>query len=334
MKRMFESATIKLTVWYLAAMMVISLSFSYFIYEASSSELGTRLGVVQTRLQALPPLGIGGDFDFSSLRERQLHMAQVNLFVGLFYANLAIFAFGGVGSYILARRTLRPIEESHEAQSRFTSDASHELRTPLAVMKSELEVALRDKQLSEQDMREILESNLEEVNRLSDLSHTLLQLSRHDFSEVEMKKISLTDIIKKAAHIHALDTKRINTTKVSKQMYIKGNEGSVTELLMIILDNALRYSPPDSTVKVSSAQKGSYVQVSISNEGKGISEEDLPHIFDRFYRGDKARGGGQKHGYGLGLSLAKKIADLHHADIEIQSGTDKLTTVKISFEKS
>src|SRR5690606_24862255 len=107
----------------------------------------------------------------------------------------AIWLAGGVGSYYLARRTLRPIEEAHEAQSRFTSDASHELRTPLASMKTELEVALRDPALNKEEMRELLVSNLEEVDKLTKLSQNLLQLSRLEQENIQLERVVLREVI-------------------------------------------------------------------------------------------------------------------------------------------
>lgn len=331
--QLFASATIKLTAWYLAILMVISLLFSIIVYEVSTTELNSRLGAFEYRLNkrssedsAMP--------NFSEIRSRQLKESQVTLFVALLYLNCVILVVGGVGSYGLARRTLKPIEESHEAQARFASDASHELRTPLAVMRSELEVALRDPNLSKSEMKELLESNLDEVKRLSDLSQTLLQLSRHDYSKVAMKRVELDDIIRATIKIHALDTSRISYDSPGKKLSTLGNSDSLKELFMILLDNALVYSPAKSRISMKLEQiDNDLLTVSIRNGGKGIDPDDIPHIFERFYRGDKSRTTSDGSGYGLGLSLAKKIADVHDAVIDISSKPDDYTLVVITFKK-
>lgn len=329
--QLFTSATIKLTAWYLAILMAISLLFSIIVFQVSTSELDSRLGAFgyrldQQRYQDLMPA-------FSETQNRQLHEAEITLFAALFYLNCVILIIGGIGSYALARKTLKPIEASHEAQARFASDASHELRTPLAVMRSELEVALRDPSLSKEEMKELLESNLDEVIRLSDLSQTLLQLSRHDYSHVSMKRLDIDDVIKSAIKIHALDASRISYTSPPKKLYTLANSDSIKELLMILLDNALRYSPAQSTIDVRLvAEDSQQVSIHIKNAGKGISNEDLPHIFERFYRGDKSRTSSDGSGYGLGLSLAKKIADVHDAVINITSKPEEYTIAEITFK--
>lgn len=331
MKQMFESATLKLTLWYLAIVMFICLFFSVIIYQISTSEVKTRLHIVEERFE-MPLLPIGDQKgDYTSFQKRQLKEAQTNLFVALFYSNLSILLIGGVGSYILARRTLQPIEELQDAQARFTSDASHELRTPLAVMKSELEVAKRSKNMTKQDMQELIDSNLEEVNRLTDLSDMLLKLSKHEFSQVDMQAVNLVTIIQKVI----VAQKKAGVTRIKstlpKKLTVQGNASSLDELFMILLQNAIQYSPDDSDIILIGSQTKDTVEIAISNGGKGISPEDLPHIFERFYRADKSRT--NKSGYGLGLPLAKKIIDLHAGEIEITSKYNKNTTVKVSFKK-
>lgn len=330
MKQLFASATIKLTSWYLLILTVICLLFSIVIYHISAGELRARLTAFETRFEDMV-ITNETNTNMALLRDRQLKTTEINLFFALFYANIAIISLGGVGSYALARRSLRPIEASHEAQSRFTSDASHELRTPLAVMKSELEVALRDTTLSNADMRELLKSNLEEVNRLATLSQMLLQLSRHESASVDMKKILLNDLVRNTVKAHALDKKRLIVKLPKRRLFIEGNEDSLKELLMILLDNAFRYSPEHSSVNITLSNAKNGIFLTIQNSGQGIDKDDLPHIFERFYRGDKSRTSTLSSGYGLGLSIAKKIADIHSAVIEVSSIPHDVTTVAIVF---
>jgi len=322
---MFRSATFKLTAWYLIILVVISLVFSVIIYSISSSEVRSRIFTLQQKTRI--------DFNlnqsrFDSLRDIQVHEAEANLISSLAVTNLAIWLAGGVGSYYLARRTLTPIEEAHEAQSRFTSDASHELRTPLASMKTELEVALRSSTLSTDEMRDLLKSNLEEVDKLTKLSQNLLQLSRLDHDSIEQEKVVLNTIALSVIERFDKIGKRIQLIG-EKPYSVVANKSNIEELLTILLDNALKYSPPDSQVKVTLVGRRQMAGFEVSNTGKGIAPEALPHIFDRFYRADTSRTGGEKKGYGLGLSLAKKIVELHYGELTVSSGTGQLTTFRV-----
>lgn len=334
MKQMFESATLKMTAWYLLILMTICLIFSVLIYQVSTHELDDRLNSFQLRIERrLPP-----EQDASSIGEVRNHQAteaKATLFVALLYTNLVILGLGGVASYFLARWTLRPIEESHEAEARFTSNASHELRTPLAVMKSELEVALRDRSLSKPEMREILESNLEEVNRLTALSHMLLKLSRNQLAPTDFGKADLAPIIRKVIKQYGKEDREFSIDMAKSLALDHANESSLTELFMIVVENACKYSPPGSLVAIASHERNGRVVTTVSNTGEGIAASDLPHIFERFYRGDKSHtsAGGQQ-GYGLGLSLAKQIVGLHKGTITIASAPKSETIVTISLPKS
>ncbi len=336
---MFHSATLKLTGWYLLILMSISLLFSVYIFNSTTSELGLRLEQLQSRFERqetdrlnglnvipLPPSG-QHDTGYSSFRSDQDANARQNIIENLFYVNLFILIAGGAGSYFLARRTLRPIEDSHEAQSRFTSDASHELRTPLAVIKTELEVALRDPDLTKNEMKSLLKSNLEEVNKLSNLAQTLLQLSRLDHDQLESEKLSLNEITDEVVKKYDRNGKRISFIPSSKDYSVNANRASLEELITILVDNALKYSPKDSLVAVTTSLRSRQACFEITNTGTGISEEDLPHIFDRFYRADTARTkNNADNGHGLGLSLAKKIIQLHNGELSASSAPNHATT--------
>ena len=329
---MFQSATLKLTGWYLLILMSISLIFSVAIYSVASQEVGNRLQDLQSRYESAAPSNqTYSTLWYEEYRDRQYRVANTNLLLSLAYVNFFIFVAGGVGSYGLARRTLREIEETHESQSRFTSDASHELRTPLAVMKSEIEVVLRDKTASKAELRDTLQSNLEEVDKLSRLSKVLLQLSKVDTSDIPMRVLSLQPIIEAAIKRHGQQATRITLTASSNTPLIYGNNESVEELCMILIDNALKYSPPESGVTIHLSRRGNRASIAITNSGKGIDPRDLPHIFDRFYRADQSRTNGDQSGHGLGLSLAKKIIDIHHGELLASSGTNQNTTFTALF---
>ncbi|RYF29347.1 MAG: GHKL domain-containing protein [Chloroflexi bacterium] len=331
---MFKSATLRLTGWYLLILLSISVIFSITIYNIVTSEVGDRLRQLQVQYEhpdmQSPIEGLQPRYDrYSDLRIAQRQEADKNILFALIYVNFLILFGGGAISYWLARRTLHDIEVVHEAQSRFTSDASHELRTPLAAMKAELEVALRDKKISKDDMREILESNLEEVEKLSRLSQMLLQLSKTEYSKLEMSQVSLKNITDEVSQRLDKNGTRIKINHSTLTTDITANQASIEELVMILTDNAIKYSPEKSLITMTLSKRAGKACFEITNTGTGISPADLPHIFDRFYRADSSRTGGQKSGYGLGLSLAKKIVEIHHGELSASSALNHATTFTV-----
>lgn len=310
---MFHSATLKLTAWYAGIIIAISLLFSVLIYTIASREVSLQLDDYLSS---------------TTLRALQQQKAEHNLINNLAATNLVIWLAGSIGSYYLARRTLRPIEEAHEAQSRFTSDASHELRTPLASMKVELEVALRDPHLQKTEMRELLASNLEEVNKLTNLSQTLLQLSQLDHANITREKVALNATVSSVTGRFKAHS-RIALTLPAQPLHVIANEPNVEELLTILVDNALKYSPENSKITVTVTKQKNMAGFEVSNTGDGIPADVLPHIFDRFYRADTSRTGGKKRGYGLGLSLAKKIVELHGGELTASSAPGGVTTFQV-----
>lgn len=334
MQRMFQSATLKLTLWYLAIIMAISITFSIVIYQLNYREVNNRLENLQHSIISgfssedifrltLPLNNYAVDGPGSYLFNES-RKASDQMITSLIYINLVLLLAGGLGSFLLARRTLRPIAEAHEAQSRFTSDASHELRTPLAAMKTELEVSLRDPRLEIGEARELLESNLEEVNKLISLSEMLLQLSRFENGKLDVEKVDLTILLHEAIDSISLDKKRFDITSRKKAVTC-GNKVAINQLISILLENSAKYSPPGSTIYIKIFQQRGMLGFEIKNSGEKIPKELTSKLFDRFFRIDTSRTDGSKNGYGLGLSIAKKIVTLHGGEI-FASSTDDFTT--------
>jgi signal transduction histidine kinase len=163
-----------------------------------------------------------------------------------------------------------------------------------------------------------LKSNLEDVNNMVSLSNYLLKLNKFQLenNKLDFKKVELSKVIKKV-----VGDKNINLD-LDKSI-VKVNEDSISELISILIDNAVKYG---SNKEISVSLKNKILK--IKDNGIGISEADLPHIFDRFFRGDKARG---HDGYGLGLSIAKQIVDINGAKIKVESKLEKGTTFKVIF---
>jgi signal transduction histidine kinase len=176
-------------------------------------------------------------------------------------------------------------------------------------------------------MRDLLASNLEEVNKLTQLSQTLLQLSQLDHGSIIREKVSLQKAIETVIGRFKSSSRIVFTSSKISSVY--ANELNVEELLTILIDNALKYSPQESTIHVHLVKRKGMSGFEVKNKGKGIAGDILPHIFDRFYRADSSRTGGSKRGYGLGLSLAKKIVELHDGELTVTSATDQETTFRV-----
>lgn len=324
---MFRKAIIKLTAWYLLILMSLSLLFSLSIYLISINEVDSRIADVQNLVDS-------GSFDadpysdtnsrlLNAFLENQRVQASANILIGLTYVNLAVLVVGAAMSYFLARWALRHIEQPRILQNRFTSDASHELRTPLAAMRAELEVALKDSKLSKSEMRKILESNLEEVNRLTQLSQTLLYLSRLDYSGLEFQTVDLGLVIRTVVQRYDKNSSRFKLSLPEAPLNVKANSSSIAELFTILIENAQRYSPIGSEISAALRTEGKKAIFEISNQGEGIPRDKLPYIFDRFYRGDDSR---TDEGVGLGLALAKDIVSIHNGELLVKSTPNKKTT--------
>jgi two-component system sensor histidine kinase CiaH len=334
----FRSAYIRLTLFYVLIVMVISFSFSAVLYGVSYQELGRGLNRQAKTICDADP---GGPFrcsplvELEKIRHAQLDESRVHLIFVLLYFNILILLASAILSYISAKHTLRPIEEMMEAQQRFTADASHELKTPLTAMRTEIEVALRDKGMTLADSRKLFSSNLEEINKLESLSSALLRLSKYkEEVRLEFAELELTDLIIEAYEkVESLakekDIKFKNKFEAAK---VKGDRASLVELFVILLDNAIKYSPKNSAISISVHKEDKHAVVEIADQGVGIDESDLPHIFDRFYRADASRTKGDKHGYGLGLAIAKSIIDLHDGKIRVSNTSKQGTTFELKFD--
>lgn len=329
---MYRSATIKLTIWYLVLVMAISLIFSMVVYHFATNELATGLSRQTQRIYREFPVF---DNDPFFVRNSDAAIGAHNILLNLAYFNIAVLVVAGLGSYWLARRTLLPIEESNERQKRFVADASHELRTPLTAMKMEAEVALLDDNVTKSQLRNALKSAVEEADKLDTLLNSLLRLShlesgeiRQSFEPVAVPKLITTtiDSVQKAAAV-----KHITIDNAVSPGMVQGNFDSLVQLFVILLDNAIKYSPEKSTITITSRLDPHTILIVIKDEGIGIEQDALAHVFDRFYRADKSRTG--HSGFGLGLSIAKHIANLHDGAITLTSTPGKGTKASIALPR-
>jgi len=327
---MFKTARLKLTGWYLLIIMVISFSFSAIIYQISSFEIArfaqSQRHRIEVNFNAIYP---NNPPPSTSIDDDLINESQQNLLTNLIIINGVILILSGSLSFFLAGRTLRPIQKMTEDQKQFISDASHELRTPITALKAMLEVSLRDKNLDLQESRRVLTDAIFSTNQLKTLSDSLLELNHlNNGSPLNLVSISIKDLMSESV-------KKIEPKAIKKKIdikvtpiigQIKVDFQKIEELFLIILDNAIKYSPKESQIKFIATQNKKNIVFKIIDQGIGISNKDLPHIFDRFYRADNARTKNGSSGYGLGLSIAQKIIKSHNGKLEVDSKLNNGTT--------
>lgn len=333
---MFFKARLKLTIWYLLIISGVSITFSLFIYRSAVFSARRALLAQQERIERQAGGLAKRRVDPKQLLDVEtLISIEEDLKRSLIGINIGIISGAGLLGYFLAGKTLRPIKKTVEFQERFISDAAHELKTPLTALKAEIEVALRGKKLSSKDAAKTLESNLEEVNKLQKLAETLLTESYYQKTNTSISKteLSLADVIEEVHSLYktSLKHKSIELKTSGLKLAVRSNLDSLVELFSILVDNAIKYSPDESTITITASKRGKLAVVKISDKGSGIRKSDLPHIFERFYRADNSRTKSDVNGFGLGLSIAKNIVDLHSGKIAIESKLSQGTIVTISL---
>lgn len=333
---MFHKTTLRLTGLYLLIIMAISLFFSVVVYSLATLEVDRTVQRQSLIISDLPDDQVllpSLQRRLAEGRRSAADEAKAHLAFNLAVANVGILVLAGGFSYVLAKRSLEPIEKAHRELEQFTADASHELRTPLAAMRSEIEVSLMDKKLSAKDARAVLESNLEEVDSLTNLTAGLLSLARLEDGVLDIKEQHVQPVLQRALKL--VETQgREKAIRFSIPKNVPQNarfdSGALEQVLVILLQNAVKYSDQKATIIVTIETKRDVVRVSVVDTGKGISSESLPHIFDRFYQADTARSG---NGHGLGLSIAKRLTELQGGSLSVQSIEGKGSTFIICLRR-
>ena len=230
--------------------------------------------------------------------------------------------------------SLARLEAAVGTLSRFAADASHELRTPLAVIRTSAEVALRQARSAEA-YRESLEEIAEEATRMTRLVEDLLLLSRTEAQAAEMPRarIALGDVLGEAVaemrgFAQLRDVALVGPGAAAQSAWIKANRAGLKRILLVLIENAIKYSPAGSEVLVSAESGNGRVVAAIADHGTGIAPGDRERIFERFYQADPSRRDG---GFGLGLSLAQSIARAHGTLISVESEEGVGSTFRVAF---
>jgi heavy metal sensor kinase len=311
-----------------------------------------------------------GDFDRALTRGSVLLFATAPLFLGL--ASLGGYwmsrwaldpvdqmtrAARTIGAQDLARRLAVPrtrdelarlaetlnemlarLESAFRKITQFTADASHELRTPIAVMRTSAEIALR-KPRSEPEYRETLAQILRETDKVSQLIENLLAMARADSGAAQMKmeRADLFSILSEACEESKMlaDEKGVALSRngASSPVWVHADSAAIERVFLIVLDNAVKYTPSGGRIDVKLATDDGFAVAEIRDNGIGISGEDAPHIFDRFYRADRARTR-EPGGSGLGLAIGQWIAQAHGGEIRVESEISKGSSFKVRLPLS
>ena len=277
--------------------------------------------------------GSGKAYVAAAVADRPNLREQYASLIGIFgAAALAALLLVAGGGFMLARQSTIPVERSMEQMRRFMADAAHELRTPVTILRTRTELALAQPREATSDTA-AFQAIEREADRLGGIVGDLLTLARADAGERKVVRASLylDDIVSQVvASARALAERKSVALVVGsfEEAQIIGDAELVERLVLIVLDNAIKYTPEGGRVRLDVTARDGARSVIVSDSGIGIPSDQLPRIFERFYRGESARS--HAEGSGLGLPIARWIADLHGARITVASDATG-TRVEIAF---
>ncbi|PEO10216.1 two-component sensor histidine kinase [Bacillus wiedmannii] len=265
--------------------------------------------------------------------ERMLNTLFLILVIGCSIGSLCAIGIG----FFLAGRALVPIQNSWEKQQQFVSDASHELRTPLAVIQSKTDVLFQSPSATIEEKAMDISTISKECRRLSKLVSNLLLLARSDSNQIEMDKKTfeldklLEEIVAPYKEIASYQEKEM-ILKVEHDISFMGDRERIHQMMVILLDNAMKYTNGGGHIQIDCTQTSSSIRIRVKDDGIGVKDEDTPKLFDRFYQGDKARSASE--GAGLGLSIANWIVEKHYGKILVDSKWGEGTCFEVNFPKN
>jgi heavy metal sensor kinase len=227
------------------------------------------------------------------------------------------------------------LEESFHQVNRFSADASHELRTPLTVLQGELEAIAQKGQTLPEDVRDTIGSALEETHRLAKIVESLLAISRLEAGEARVQpvRLDLADLARTTADQMKLlaEEKHISMTcDGTDPVEVEADPTRLKQVVVNLLDNAIKYTPEGGDVSISVTQRDGHAVLEVVDSGLGISANDLPHVFERFYRADKARSR-QMGGTGLGLSIVRSICLAHGGQVTVNSAEGRGSRFRVEL---
>lgn len=336
--------------------MAVSLFFSLIIYQITTSEIERKIKTVGQKLiiQEITPFLADKPFDFNNKQlkltgnikkieevlENEISSAKSGIAIKLAIINFVILIFSTIASYLFSGYVLKPIEENMTMQKNFISSAAHELRTPLTSLKTSLEVALRSKAIKKnKSIYDIIADNLNEVNTIISLSNRLLDLNKYqNDNNIVLTTFNIKDVIYSSVKRikHFAENKNIKIKVKSNDIKLNADKNAIEEVLLILLDNAIKYTPKDGEICIENFVKKNTAVIKVSDTGIGIPKKYHKKIFERFFRVDSSRSRHINTGFGLGLSIAKDIIDLHNGNIKVESTPNQgsVFTIELPIKKA
>jgi len=271
---------------------------------------------------------IFADTNFEQSNIRTFLISCILIFVVAFILFLIL-------SYFLARWTLAPVEKAWKQQSQFVADASHELKTPITVILANLNILGSHKEDTIAKQSRWIENTREEAERMKQLIQDLLFLAKSDadITPVIMSRVDLSNCLEDRLlgfESVAFEKKVELESSIEKGLDVIGNEGQLKQLITILLDNAVKYAGQTGKVNAQARRTEDKAVITVCNTGEPIPQDEISHIFERFYRTDKSRVH-KEGGYGLGLSIADNIVKSHHGTIRCSSSAEKGTVFTVEL---
>lgn len=299
-------------------------SFSHYSINNES------MGMYSTSINNYEPFYQVLFFDVTDYKTSLSNLRTTLLLIGVL-ALVSIY----IASFYVANRALRPVELAWRKQKEFVSNASHELKTPLAIIQVNAEVLAGSPEETLESQMKWLENIQLGSERMDELVNSLLMLTKFESAEQEVVRsvIDASQVVQsvyQSMEAIALEKGIHYQEQIAKQVCLESNEQALRQLTMILVDNALKYTPTGETVTVALVERQRKTVLQVSNSGCPIPEEKIPYVFDRFYRGDPSRNH-QDGGYGLGLAIAKAITEMLQAQISLTVDQDGVNHFEVLF---
>jgi signal transduction histidine kinase len=285
-----------------------------------------------------PPAVERQNYSIRFLDVTEMNRALAQLIMALVLVGIGtLFGISAVSLYF-ANRAIRPIRHAWEKQKQFVADASHELKTPISVIHANCDALAASRQDTVQNQMKWIENIRGGADRMARLVHDLLILARTDDDQASphFARFNFSEVVESAVRsMEAAATgKNLAFTRtVEPGLMTIGDPDGIRQVVEILLDNAVKYANPDGWIALSLARAGRRIDFSISNSGPGIAKEDLPRVFDRFFRADRSRTH-EDGSYGLGLAIAQSIVRRHGSEIRVRSVENVSTTFSFSLQEA
>ena len=326
--RFFKSLRNKLFGWYIGSLIVLSIFF-YAVVHILRYQYGTEIFFLLFFL--LGVIGfviiyrITNDLTYLTGKIKKISLETLDERIE------GIQREDEIGDLATAfNNLLNRLDEAFKREQQFIADVAHEMKTPIATMRSALEVSI-SKERSKEEYRQVINASITETHALSSSLNDILDLawSQTPNEQKNAANINLSELLEELSDIASKLAKpknQIIDIHIGQNLIIEGYKDKLAKAVINILENAIKYTPCQGKIKISTTKKMDKVSIKISDTGQGILPQDIPHIFDRFYRGSQTD---KVFGSGIGLSIAYSVIKLHHGELYVKSKPGQWTTFTI-----